>query len=120
MKSSCITFCLFVLTLLVTLPTTTHAQKQIIEYRSNDGSRVKKSQADYVRTLKRTRPGDELWILEEHYMNKQLRRKGIVTDPAELRFEGTVEEYDDNGKLRELLQYREGKKSGYASYYYAN
>ncbi len=97
-------------------------QAEIVTYLKNDGRVVAdKDSADYIRIIRAPEQGQKLYTLQEYYHNGNLKRTGQVISPTlDLRFEGKVTTYEEDGGKQAVSYYIKNRLNGLTERYYRN
>ena len=99
-----------------------HAQETTTYYTKTGAHTTERDSAHYSRVLRTQANADNLFELNEYFLDGTLRRHGYVQapDPTRLRFEGELTTYHENGNLLATEWYRDNTTVDTAAYYYAN
>jgi TonB family protein len=100
----------------------TYAQtKQITTYFKVDGKQVQeKDSADYIRTISPPESRKTHFKLVEHYKNGSIKRVGATSSKEEVKLEGEVTTFYENGKRASLKNYVGNRLIGDAFEYFSN
>ena len=96
-------------------------EKQATFYFKNNNQTVKtKDEADYYRVTAGPLDGSASFSFVEYFKNDIKKREGKASRLEPFILEGEVTAYYPNGKKKEVVSFKGGKRTGPASYYYQN
>lgn len=97
------------------------AQQENVYYIKNDGFFTNQvDSADYIRIIKPNEKGSQLYLVEESYVNGEKKSIGYSKWPREVVYDGEFKSFFQNGKLKQLKRFAQGKITDSVFSYYPN